>query len=328
MNSTALAAFTADETVAEIFADYALRYPSSHRTYLGGSAIGDPCARRLWLKFRWVQIEQFEGRMLRLFQTGHLAEPRFVEDLRNVGIEVLDVDPSTGRQFAVSFLGGHLRGHADGAALGIKDAEKTWHLLEFKTHSAKSFATLQAKGVQEAKPQHWAQMQLYMHGLELTRAYYLAVNKNTDELYGERIHYDKDAAETLVDRGRRIIFASEPPAPISDRPDWYECKMCSLHQFCHKADHRQELPEVNCRTCIHSTPTEDGGWVCEQSKKALSVADQREGCHLHLWMPSLFPSLEYTHADESGDGTITAVHYTGPAGAVVNDHAGRMQPWF
>ena len=93
-------------------------------------------------------------------------------------------------------------------------------------------------------------------------------------------------------------------------------------------DHRQELPEVNCRTCIHSTPTEDGGWICEQSKKALTVADQREGCHLHLWMPSLFPSLEYTHADESGDGTITAVHYTGPAGAVVNDHAGRMQPWF
>lgn len=322
-----LSQFTQDLTVAEIMIDYRLRYSSAPRNYLGGSVIGDPCARRLWLNFRWVKVEQIEGRILRLFQTGHLAEPRFCQDLRNVGVEVLEVDPSTNEQFAVSFLGGHLRGHADGAALGIKGAEKTWHLLEFKTHGDKSFNTLAAKGVKEAKPMHYAQMQLYMHGLELTRAYYMAVNKNTDELHGERISYDKAEAEALVDRGRRIVFASEPPAPISDRPDWYECKMCHLHPFCHKTE-KQELPEVNCRTCIHSTPTEDGQWLCEQSQKILSREAQEEGCHWHRWIPNLFPSLTYTHAEAASDGTVTAVHYTGPAGAVVNDHAGRMQPWF
>lgn len=322
-----LSQFTQDLTVAEIMIDYRLRYSSAPRNYLGGSVIGDPCARRLWLNFRWVKVEQIEGRILRLFQTGHLAESRFCQDLRNVGVEVLEVDPSTNEQFAVSFLGGHLRGHADGAALGIKGAEKTWHLLEFKTHGDKSFNTLAAKGVKEAKPMHYAQMQLYMHGLELTRAYYLAVNKNTDELYGERIHYDQGAAEALVDRGRRIVFASEPPATISDRPDWYECKMCHLHPFCHKTE-KQELPEVNCRTCIHSTPTEDGQWLCEQSQKILSCEAQEEGCHWHRWIPMIMPSLDFDDAEEDGDQNVTRIRYSSKTGSVINERAGVLQPWF
>ena len=43
------------------------------------------------------------------------------------------------------------------------EAPKTWHVLEFKTHGVKSFADLTAKGVVLSKPQHAAQMQIYMH---------------------------------------------------------------------------------------------------------------------------------------------------------------------
>ena len=32
-------------------------------------------------------------------------------------------------------------------AIGLKEAPKTWHVAEFKTHSAKSFRDLVAKGV-------------------------------------------------------------------------------------------------------------------------------------------------------------------------------------
>ena len=56
-------------------------------------------------------------------------------------------------------------------ALGLLEAPKTWHVVEFKTHSAKSFRELAAKGVAEAKPQHWAQMQVYMHLTGITRAH-------------------------------------------------------------------------------------------------------------------------------------------------------------
>ena len=57
---------------------------------------------------------------------------------------------------------------------------------------------------------HFAQVQVYMLGLGLTRAFYLAKNKNDDTLYAERIEYDKAKAEEYVERARRIIFAEEP----------------------------------------------------------------------------------------------------------------------
>jgi hypothetical protein len=38
---------------------------------------------------------------------------------------------------------GHFGGSMDAVALGIPEAPKTWHLCEFKTHNAKSFADLQ-----------------------------------------------------------------------------------------------------------------------------------------------------------------------------------------
>ena len=63
---------------------------------------------------------------------------------------------------------------------------------------AKSFRELVAKGVAEAKPQHQAQMQIYMHLTGLTRAMYVAVCKDTDDLHVERVRADADAAERLL----------------------------------------------------------------------------------------------------------------------------------
>lgn len=258
--------------------------------------IGRPCSRELWLMFRWVKRASFSGRMLRLFETGHLEEPRLIQNLRQAGVEVLDVDPATNEQWAVSYFGGHFRGHADGAAIGIHAAPKTWHLLEFKTHNAKSFAKLQSEGVQKCKPEHFDQMQVYMHGLQLTRAYYLARNKDTDALHGERLDYDKDHAERVLERASRIIFAAEPPIPISKDSSFYLCKFCDFSMYCYPGmtDLPQPMPEKNCRTCIHSTPLEHGGWHCES--KGYSV-DQDEGmvCQNHRFIPMLFPNLEYTH---------------------------------
>ena len=290
-----LSTFTIDPTVVAIYAATEAKNSNAHRTYLGASSIGRPCARELWMRFRWVQREQFDGRMLRLFETGHLEEPRMIADLRSTGIQVLDVDPSTCEQWAVSFHGGHFRGHADGAALGIHAAPKTWHLLEFKTHNAKSFAKLQKEGVQVCKPEHYDQMQVYMHGLELTRAYYLARNKDTDELYGERVHYDKAHAEQVVARAGQIIFAPEPPLPIGKDASFYLCKFCSLSAYCHKGmtDLPHAMPEKNCRTCVHSTPLAGGDWSCEKNCQFGIV------CTNHRYIPMLFPNLEYSHVDEN-----------------------------
>src|SRR5580693_1689445 len=76
-------------------------YESGHRNHLGASEMGEECWRKLWYKFRWVKNEKFDGRMLRLFNVGHSAEPRFINYLRGIGFEVKDFDED-GKQFRIS----------------------------------------------------------------------------------------------------------------------------------------------------------------------------------------------------------------------------------
>lgn len=274
-------------TVARIYEAYENDAEDGNRPHLGASLIGHACERYLWLTFRWVDAKKFPGRMLRLFETGQLEEARFVKNLRRIGVEVHDVTPD-GKQWRVSDLGGHFGGSMDGACVGLPEAPKTWHVLEFKTHNDKSFNDLAKNGVAKAKPQHYAQMQVYMGLTGMERALYLAVNKNTDELYSERVDFDPVEFAKLKARAERVINANEPPLRCSNDPSWYVCKMCDFHAHCHG----EEAPAVNCRTCAHSTPEMDGDatWSCAiQGHGAIDVpiAIQRTGCDQHRYIPIL-----------------------------------------
>ncbi len=277
--------------------------PDPHRAHLGASLIGAACDRRLWLTFRWAGKEQFDGRMRRLFDHGKREESRVVEELRGIGCEVHADDGQA--QFRVSACDGHFGGSFDGVVRGLPEAPKTWHVLEVKTHSSKSFKDLQAKGVQAAKPQHYAQMQAYMLLGDLDRALYYAVNKDTDELHIERVPLDEKFARSLVERAQRIISADTPPQRLSTDPAWFECKWCPFHAACHG----QQVPETNCRTCVHSSPVADGAWQCADKHRTITLAQQRQVCEQHRFIP---PMLE--RFGEAVDMDGDAVVYQTPAG--------------
>jgi hypothetical protein len=269
-------------TRSAIYAAYEANRDDGFRDHLGASLIGKSCERALWFDFRWVTPAQFCGRMLRLFETGQLEEARLVRNLRATGATVLDLDPETGRQWRVEAHGGHFGGSLDAVAIGLKEAPKTWHVVEFKTHSVKSFRDLTTKGVTESKPQHWAQMQIYMHLTGITRALYVAVCKDTDDLHIERARADADAAGRLMDKARRVIDAKRPPVRISDDPSWWECRFCSHHPVCHEG----AAAALTCRSCLHATPVA-GGWHCARFDRALDHEAQRHGCPRHLFVPDL-----------------------------------------
>lgn len=286
-------------TVRAIYEAYqARRAEQPPRAYLGASIIGHECDRYLWLSFRWAEVETFDGRMLRLFDRGQRAEARFVEELRSIGVKVQDVD-ANGEQFAVSACGGHFSGHMDGKATGVPEAPKTEHVLEFKTYNAKSFKALQDKGVAQSKPMHMAQMQTYMLLSGLTRALYLAENKDTDELYAERVRLDRDEAEKLIERAKRIIFATEPPLRLSEDPAFWTCKWCPFHAICHGT----AAPQTGCRTCAHSTPEQDGSWSCGRHGPGIPVEFQRVGCPDHRYLPPLLERIG-TPVDVAGNDVI------------------------
>jgi hypothetical protein len=291
-------------TAQMIYDHYAEKYNAEPaRPYLGGSAIGMECQRSLWYSFHWVDKKMFDGRLLRLFQRGHREEPWLVDDMRACGMTVWPINPTTKKQWSWTepSCGHHFAGNGDGILKGVPEAPVAPHLWECKTHATKSWNDVKTKGVEASKPQHFAQMQIYMHWTlaefgktnGCNRALYTAVCKETDHIHVERVRYDEAVAQRLIDKAHRIIFATSNLPRMSEDPTYYECKWCDHHAVCHG----DAVPQVNCRTCIHSTPTMDGQavWTCglgssgqlDKEPFQIPVAAQRVGCDHHRFIPAL-----------------------------------------
>lgn len=276
---------------------------SPFRKHLGASLIGRECAREAWYGFRWASKPSFPARILRLFNRGHLEEPRMVALMQLIGCTVWQFD-AEGKQYKIADHNGHFGGSIDCALQGIPEFPLPTPILgEFKTHGDKSFVKLAGKnwrahrsnptkqpfdgeGVRKTKFEHYVQMQLYMGKMGLPWALYLAVNKNDDELYAELVEYDLAICEAFTRRAADVIRAIDPPAKISNDPAWFTCKMCNRNDICH----RKATPARNCRTCFHSSPGQNGDWICdhdEQIATTLDEAAQLRGCNLYELMPSL-----------------------------------------
>lgn len=286
----------ATETLATIERAVVGQADDGLRPHLGASLIGRPCERALWYSFRWATRPAHEARTLRLFARGQREEAVFADLLRRAGIEVVTDDPATGEQYR--FGSGHFGGSMDGACQGLPEAPKAWHVIEMKTHGAKSFNELAAKGVQAAKFEHWLQMQCYMAWTGMERALYIAVCKDDDRLHLERIDFDRTEAEAAFAKAQRIIDAPEPLFGISDDAGFYLCKWCDHRNLCHGT----AAPLPTCRSCAHVTPVADGQWHCARHGKALTVAEQKATCQSHRYIPVLLKNFaEAIDADTEGN---------------------------
>lgn len=311
---------SSQHTTAQAIVKWYESKKQEHRPHMGASLIGHDCERHVWMNFRWALTPTFPGRVLRLFSTGQREEGRIVEELRGIGATVWETDPATGDQWRVSACNGHFGGSLDGVAEGLPEAPKTPAVLEFKTHSHKSFTDLIAKRVQVAKPQHYDQMTIYMGLMQLDRAMYIAVDKDTDDMYCEWVHFDADRFAQLLDRAHRLIDMTEPPPKISQDPTNWQCKFCNYHAVCHG----DIAAESNCRTCCHSSPVENAAWKCEVKAQTLTTAQQRVGCSQHLMIPALVP---YAEPIDGGENYVVYRHKTSGA-EFINGAATAGMPGF
>lgn len=308
---------TSSPTVDAIFAAYVDRERQApRRVHLGASRIGHECGRALWYEYRWALRPEWEGRMLRLFESGHREEARVISNLRRIGVTVDEKD-ATGKQYRFGLFGEHFGGSMDGALLGLLEAPKTWHVFEGKTMNTKAFEKLrksavlnhsmvaESGGVREVKPQHYAQMQIYMGLSGMTRAAYFAVCKETDAIYYERVHFKRAVFERLVGRAEQVLKATEPLTRISSDPMRPPCVWCDFRELCQVSDFDEpRTADVSCRTCVHATPILEGEgarWRCEHHDKPLTPQAQARACDEHLFIPALVPAGEPVDA---GDGWV------------------------
>jgi hypothetical protein len=275
------------------------------RSHLGASILGQECGRAIWYAFRWATKSSFSGSMLRLFNRGHLEEGRFIALLLTIGCEVYQQDQN-GKQFRITHADGHMGGSGDGVVAGIPDLPKEHLLGEFKTHNEKSFDKLagtdwrkhlewyfgqapvgskpvpfNGEGVKEAKPEHYVQMQTYMRKMQLGKCLYVAVNKNTDDIYCEIVAVNPFYADEMLQRGERLVAMDQPPKKLNESPGYYKCRFCDHKPVCHL----NKPPERNCRTCAFSNPVlgEPGAqWECRLRELRITKDIQLVGCDQYV----------------------------------------------
>lgn len=249
-------------------------YEEGPRAHLGASEIGEKCARRLVYSFRWMHREKFDGRMHRLFNRGHLEEIRIIEWLRAAGLEVFS-HTNDGKQIRIN-ENQHFGGSLDGVAnLPPPMKLDMPFLLEFKTHSEKSFKNLySSKSVKFSKFKHFCQMSEYGWKHSLKYGIYFAICKNTDKIYIEIVELDWNLAASLEQKAHGIIYASNLPGRIAASAAHIDCKFCPMVPICH---HRQPA-QINCRSCKHSQPIENKHWRCNKFGATIPKDEIPKGC--------------------------------------------------
>jgi len=252
-------------------------YEQGHRNHLGASELGEECWRKLWYGFRWTKLDWHDGRMMRLFNVGHSAEPRFVTYLKGIGFEVKEFDED-GKQFRISGVNGHYGGSLDGMAKPPARYEIEGDViisLSFKTNNTGAgYEKVSKEALSKSKPKHWAQECQYGYKTGIKYCLYIIENKNDSDITIKIVELDWNYGAQLEKKASEIINAKEPPPRISDNPAMFDCKFCHQSDICHHG----AKPEKNCRSCRNAEPAYEAKWFCLLHQGLIPEDFIKEGC--------------------------------------------------
>jgi hypothetical protein len=222
----------------------AQRQQQAPRNYLGASRLGVICDRAL--QYEYVQVypgRAVPGRILRVFEVGHALEELAISWLRQAGFDLV-TQTATGGQLGFSVAGGRIQGHVDGVILGAPDALGLAcpALWECKTMNDRSWRDTVKHGVARSKPVYAAQMAIYQAYMEASipgishhPALFTAINKDSQEIWFERVPFDGGLAQRMSDRAVNILAATDAHELLprhTTTPTHVECKRCAWQDRC------------------------------------------------------------------------------------------------
>lgn len=215
-----------------------LQRQQERRSYLGGSRLGEACARKLQYEYLGrPDTRPFTAKTHIIFATGHALEDEVAKLLRGAGFDLRTHDKE-GQQFGFSVAGDRIRGHIDGVVCGGPSHLGPYpYLWESKWVAAKYWGAIVKKGVAAERPVYTGQVAIYQAymGLEDNAALFSIGNRDTGEIAFERLPFDARRAQEVSDRGVSILTACEagewlPRAYASS--SFYECKWCPFSAEC------------------------------------------------------------------------------------------------
>ena len=218
------------------------RNAEPNRDYLGASAIGEECERKI--QYQQRHGSTFPGRVYRIFERGHWVEDACVEWMRQAGF-VLKTKKKDGKQFGFEIgspSGKKYKGHSDGVIVEVpkilRGVIKTPAGWECKGVNDDGYEKFMEHGLKSAYPAYYDQVSQYATYLDLTNQYVVfVINMNDMRIGVELIEFDAGRAQYVSDKAVRIIEA-ETHGELLPRafpnPDFYKCRAgwCEFREKC------------------------------------------------------------------------------------------------
>jgi CRISPR/Cas system-associated exonuclease Cas4 (RecB family) len=89
------------------------------------------------------------------------------------------------------------------------------------------------RALERWRPEYYAQAQVYLKYFNLDRHYLVVALAGGRDMAACRTEYAPEVAERLIDKAERILQATSEPARVSDKPDFYQCRICAFKEVCH-----------------------------------------------------------------------------------------------
>lgn len=209
----------------------------ARREYLGASAIGSECLRKV--QFDWKRDATYPARTKRIFSRGHMFEEITVKAFAQAGFRMERGTDRTG----FTACNGKFRGHCDGIILEGPPIPGMGYpcLFEHKALGSSGWKKIEKHGLKSAYPVYFDQCQLYMAylGLDEHPGLFTAVNADNCDILHLLVPFDAEAAQAASDRAVTIIKATEAGEllpRITHKSDDWRCKVCSHKEFCWSQD--------------------------------------------------------------------------------------------
>ena len=204
----------------------------NEREYLGASAIGSECLRKI--QFDWWCTPAHLTQTRDIFARGHFFEELSRQHLIRAGFKFASPE-----RLSFKAANGLFRGHADGILVSGPELPGTDYpaLWEHKCLSDKGWRMLERDGIEKAYPYYAAQVWIYQAYLEVTEhpAIFTAVNGNTCARLHLLIPFNVEQAQAWSDRAVTVIEATRAgellPRAYDDPNDW-RCKACGHRERC------------------------------------------------------------------------------------------------
>jgi hypothetical protein len=201
------------------------------RQYLGASAIGSECLRKV--QYDWMCDPQLPARIKDIFARGHFFEEVTRQHLIAAGFKFAPPE-----QLAFQTAGGLFRGHADGIFVDGPQLPALRYpcLWEHKALGARGFKAIERDGLTGLYAPYAAQVAIYQAYLDCTNpALFSVVNADSCERLHFTLPFDAELAQATSDRAVMVIEATrsgELLARIADDPSDWRCKMCGHCERC------------------------------------------------------------------------------------------------